>query len=73
MVQVGRLMIIMMLQEQARIVRSKPGGNRTNDPNYDGVNVAGDETVLIYFLFPIRSNKELLLVTVQLQEDYSEY
>ncbi len=22
----------------------KPGGNRTNDPNYDGVNVYGDET-----------------------------
>jgi len=26
------------------ISKIKPGGNRTNDPNYDGVNVYGDET-----------------------------
>ena len=28
----------------------KPGGNRTNDPNYDGVNVYGDETSANLFL-----------------------
>ena len=28
----------------------KPGGNRTNDPNYDGVNVYGDETSANIFL-----------------------
>jgi outer membrane receptor protein involved in Fe transport len=28
----------------------KPGGNRSNDPNYDGVNVYGDETSANLFL-----------------------
>ena len=65
---------MMMLQGQVLNSKIKPGGNRTNDPNYDGVNVYGDETSAnLVSCFQFDPTRELLQALQPLQEDYSQY